>query len=42
MWRIPKANFERFLESTDRVGKNSNDIESDAEEIEDDQTTLGD
>ena len=42
MWRIPKANFERFLESTDRVSKNSDDVESDAEDIEDDQTTLGD
>jgi hypothetical protein len=42
MWRIPKANFERFLDSTEQSDENANTDESDVEEIEDNQTTLGD
>jgi hypothetical protein len=41
MWRIPKANFERFLDSTEQSNESVDADRSDAEDVEDDQTTLG-
>ena len=42
MWRIPKANVERFLDSTEQSNESVDADRSDAEDVGDDQTTLGD
>jgi hypothetical protein len=42
MWRIPKVDFKRFLDSTEQFDQNANIDQSDVERIGDNQTTLGD